>query len=480
MVTKPPLFVDLDGTLTYTDTLIEGLCALIKHQPAKIFLLPWWLRRGKAYFKSKIASATPFSAAQLPYNQSFLSFLKAEKAKGRKLFLITGANQAIAEQVSDHLELFEQSFASCNKVNMVGQEKVQLIKDVLNDQSPRFSYAGNSHSDLSIWKEATEAIVVNAPRSVINKLDPNQHITTVFYNHESKIKSFFKGIRLYQWVKNLLLFTALFATPGQGTWQDIFYLSLSFFSFSLCASAIYLFNDLMDLSSDRRHPVKQNRPIASGSFPLSLALCLTPILLAAGTSLAYFVSSKFLGMILLYVVITLLYSLKLKQILLLDVLILSALYNWRILSGAIAIDSPLSPWLLGFGCFIFFSLALAKRATEIIMLQQRKEKNALGRGYSHQDQFIISQLGVTSGLSAVVVLALYINSQMSNQHFEHPHYLWLICLATLYWISRIWVITGRGQMHHDPIVYTIKDKHSYIVGLLIALVTMLASGYLSM
>jgi 4-hydroxybenzoate polyprenyltransferase len=171
-----------------------------------------------------------------------------------------------------------------------------------------------------------------------------------------------------------------------------------------------------------------------------------------------------------YYLLTLAYSFGLKRIVLIDVITLAGLYTLRIIAGATAIDVPLSFWLLLFSVFIFLSLALVKRYAELDNMRRASKIDAAGRGYNINDMPTLFSLGTTSGYLSVLVLALYINSTEVNSLYRHPQIIWLLCIIFLYWISRIWMITHKGDMHDDPVMFAIKDKISLGTGLLCALI----------
>jgi len=249
----------------------------------------------------------------------------------------------------------------------------------------------------------------------------------------------------------------------------------AFLAFSLCSSGSYILNDLIDLESDRKHPIKKFRPFAAGMLPISTGLLFVPLLLGGG-----FVISVFLLPILftaalgLYTVITTAYSFYLKRIVVLDVIVLAGLYTLRILSGAAAIDISISPWLLSFSMFFFLSLAFVKRYCELSMMQSGKEILAKGRGYLVKDNELLRNIGVTSGLVSVLVIALYINSKEVTVLYQHPEAIWLICPLLMYWITRVWLLAHRGEMLEDPVLFALKDPTSYAIGGLIGLIMLAA------
>jgi len=282
-------------------------------------------------------------------------------------------------------------------------------------------------------------------------------------------------LRVHQWVKNLLLFVPLmtahqFSDPM--AWKKSL---LAFWSFCFVASAVYLINDLIDLESDRLHPKKRNRPFASGSLPASAGYILIPTLLAIGGGLSFFVGSVFSYLLSLYFMTSFLYSLYLKKLLFWDVICLASLYTLRLFAGSSATEVPISKWLLAFSMFIFLSLAIAKRVSELKLLQTQNKEHVPGRGYRAIDEEALSNLGAASGYISVLVFALYLNSPEVSVYYRNPELLWGTCPLILYWISRIWIISNRGELHDDPIVFAIKDVSSYGVLLLVIFLLWLAT-----
>ncbi|ROL61540.1 hypothetical protein D9V86_05270, partial [Bacteroidetes/Chlorobi group bacterium ChocPot_Mid] len=251
---------------------------------------------------------------------------------------------------------------------------------------------------------------------------------------------------------------------------------LAFLSFSFIASFVYILNDLLDLESDRQHPSKKNRPFASGNLGIHIGLFTAPIFLIAGFCIGYFLLAfSFFETLIVYLLITTAYSFYLKKIIILDVILLSCLYTIRLIAGATATGIEASTWLLGFSIFLFLSLAIMKRYTEIrVMIEQNKSK-AEGRGYRVEDIDFLKNVGPATGYMSVLILALYVNSEKVLSLYHNPQWLWLTLLCFVFWVSRIWLKAQRGEMLDDPIVFTAKDKVSYFVGLIILILAMGAS-----
>ncbi|MFZ3137369.1 MAG: UbiA family prenyltransferase [Thermodesulfovibrionales bacterium] len=470
----PPLCVDLDGTLVITDTLWEALLSLIKTHPFMLLCLPFWLIKGKAYFKHRIATLIKINPDQMAYNDEVLAFLRSEHDKGRDIVLTTASDYQIADSIAKYLGIFSSVLASNGKVNLSGNKKLQAIRNYVGNRG--YEYIGNDTADLPVWKGAKKAHLVNPNHRLLRKTKEIAAIGHIFGKSENKWIAVLKALRTYQWAKNLLIFVPLITSHRLSDIDLLFRAFIAFASFSLCASCVYIINDLMDLSVDWQHPRKRYRPFASGALSIKNGIFMSMLLLSMGLAISIsLLHMPFTFMLITYIILTTAYSLSIKKIPVLDVLLLAGLYTQRILAGGIAVEITLTAWLLGFAIFFFLSLAFVKRYTELRFLQVENKTEIAGRGYGIEDIGIIQSIGPTSGYLSVLVLALYINSKEVILLYKNPWILWLIGPCLLYWITRIWLIAHRGQMHDDPIVFAIKDKVSYIVAILVVLILIAAT-----
>ena len=462
-----PLCVDLDGTLIRSDVLMESFLLLIKLRPWMIFVIPFWLLRGRAALKYEIAHRVDLDAKTLPYQENLIGFLKDERTKGRTLILATAAHRKIAEGIAEHLGIFTVVLATADGINLVGRVKRDALVERYGERG--FDYAGNSRADLHVWAMARQAIVVNPRKGVLQGATVCCPVSHTFKDERPHWSMYTKAVRAHQWLKNLLVFVPMLMAhrmTGIHLWADVL---LAFISFSLCASSVYLFNDLFDLPADRLHPRKHKRPFASGDLSIIQGLLLTPVLLLAAFAIAIsWLPLAFSLVLAAYYALTVSYSLWLKSVVILDAVILAGLYTLRIIGGAAAIGIGASFWLLAFSIFLFFSLALVKRYSELLALRQRGQLTTHGRGYHVEDLVMLMGFGVASGFLAVLVSAFYINSTKVQALYMHPTVLWPVSPILLYWISRIWLITHRGGMHDDPVVFAATDKGSWVVAAIIA------------
>ncbi len=459
-----PLVVDLDGTLTPTDTLVESVLLLAKQSPLDLLRLPLWLLRGREVMKSEIARRVDVAPDGLPYRQDLLDYLHAEKAAGRTLVLATAAHHSIADGVARHLGLFDRVLATDGTRNLKGRNKLDAIRA---EVGPAFAYAGDSAADLPVWEGAQAAVLVGASGAVARTVRGRHPVEKEFTHPRAGLATWRKALRVHQWAKNLLLFVPLL-TAFSFAPADLAAMLLAFLCFSLAASATYIANDLWDLANDRRHPRKKSRPFASGALPITSGVGAALLLLVAAFGLAFTVNAGFAAMLLAYVVLTTAYSWWLKERVLLDVLMLSALYTLRIVTGSVAVGIHTTSWLLAFSLFVFLSLALVKRCSELQLLQERGQASAHGRDYHVVDLAVLWPMGLASALAAVVVLGLFINAPETAQRYASPMLLWGLAGLMIYWLGRLWIKTGRGEMDDDPVLYALKDRTSRLtVGLMV-------------
>ena len=460
-----PLVVDLDGTLIRTDMLVESASQFLIQNPLQFFRPLMWLLRGKAALKAELAKRVQLDVSALPYNTDVLDWLRAEKQSGRRLVLATASHRALAEQVAQHLHVFDEVLATENGTNLKSDAKAQALVDRFGDGG--FDYVGNDWPDLQVWARSHQAHVVDAPAALLRRAQAQGNVGQVFdSNMASPWLAMLKAMRLHQWMKNLLVFVPLIAAHQYADAPRDVLAVMAFVIFSLTASSVYLLNDLVDVQDDRHHARKRNRPFASGALSLITGWVAWPVLLLVAVVLsALFMPVLFSVSLGVYFVLTVAYSLQLKQLAVVDVLTLAALYTMRIIAGAAAIDVAVSFWLLLFSMFIFLSLALIKRYSELKVARDAGKSGALrGRGYEPDDLELVSSLGGSSGFIAVLVLALYIQDGQAAHLYATPQLIWLACPVMLFWISRAWLIAHRGRMHDDPIVFALKDKVSWGVG----------------
>lgn len=456
------LVVDLDGTLIRTDMLHESALMALRYRPLDVLRIPYWLMRGKALLKRRLAPRVDFDPGSLPYHHELLNWLKEQRAGNRKLILCTASDLSIATTISEHLGIFDEVMASDGVRNLAGDHKAKVLEERFGQGG--FDYAGNSRADLAVWKRARRAVLVNASAALEKQAEACCDVEKVFPPAALGIDVWRRVLRAHQWLKNLLLFVPVVAAHRLSEPDVWIALTLAFLSFSFCASSVYIVNDLLDLESDRLHPRKRQRPFASGLVPAWMGVALAPLLLLVSVVLAQYVGGTFFPWLLFYFAVTCAYSWGLKRLILIDCLVLAMLYTLRIVAGAAAANNSLSFWLLAFAVFLFLSLAFVKRYAELQVQSPNDRKIVHGRGYYTSDAPLIQIMGITSGYASVVVLALYLNSDVVLQLYRIPEFVWGAVPVVLFWISWVWMNAHRGNMHDDPLVFAVKDKASLLAG----------------
>ncbi|QGZ38218.1 4-hydroxybenzoate polyprenyltransferase [Pseudoduganella flava] len=471
--TPAVIAVDLDGTLTPTDTLHEAALCLLRDSPLNLLALPFWLMRGKAALKAQVAARAALDVTVLPYNLPLIAWLKDQRAAGAKIVLSTASDRRVAQAIADHLGVFDDVIASDGTTNNAGPNKRAALDARYGEGG--YDYAGNSTSDMPVWAGARQAIVVNASAALARRAAGVTTVAKVFPGHAITPRQWRKLFRVHQWLKNLLQFVPLLAAHEAGNLHALATLLLAFVAFSLCASAVYMTNDLLDLESDRRHPSKRHRPFASAAVPIKLGVTLAPVCAVASLGLGLLVGRTFTVWLVFYFLLTCAYSLRLKRLALIDCLTLAALYTLRIIAGAAAVAITLSFWLLAFSVFIFLSLAFVKRYAELQLLAGAGNDHAHGRGYLVADAPVVQALGIAAGYAAVLVLALYLHGETVVTLYAQPELIWFAVPLMLFWVSWVWMKAHRGEMHDDPIVFALKDRASLVIAQLVALCFLLAN-----
>src|SRR5229473_2148949 len=408
----PVLCVDLDGTLIRGNVLWECALVLLKTRPFTLLLFPFWLLSGRAALKRELAARVHLNPARLPYRQHVLDLLREEKAAGRRIALATAA-------------------------------------------------------DIEVWRNARAAYVVGTQSRAEQAAAVTTLKGTILEPRASFRKSFrtwINALRGHHWAKNLLLFLPLALSHNLAV-ESIVRTFAGFALYGLCASGLYILNDLLDLHSDREHPWKKERPFAAGDISIPEGLVASLILLSSALGLGFLLNVQFGFALLGYAALTVLYSLYFKKIALLDVFVLSSFYSFRILAGALISATPLSQWFLAFSMFFFLSLAMAKRYSELLHASNLVKAGNSGRGYHTGDRELLLSLGVGSSFSAVVIFSLYVHSPDVRLLYSSPEFLFLLCPIVLYWLSRNWLLAHRGELKEDPVTLAIRDPVSYGVAL---------------
>ena len=475
--TVTPLFVDLDGTLVRTDTLHESALLHVRENLRGLVDLATWLARGRAALKRRLfeVGSTP-RVDLLPYRESVLEFLRESKSEGRPVILVTAADGLMAERVAEHVGVFDMVLGSDGHRNLKGGIKLDAIRTICEERGwHRFGYIGDSVADMPIWRASSEAYVVGASPRTMRRLSAVKEPEAVIEPPMRPGLALLRLLRPHQWSKNVLLFVPLILAHE---WNDLERLGAAlagFVAFCLAASAMYVTNDALDIESDRQHARKRERPFAAGTVPLAASPAIALALLAAAAAISLtMLPPSFSALLLCYLSLTLAYSFWLKKRLLVDVFALASLYGLRLIGGGYATGTEVTEWLVAFAGFLFTSLAFAKRYTEVAAQADLGREDVSGRAYHVSDLSVMESVGPASGYLAVLVLALYINSDRVAALYVNPVALWLICPLLLYWLTRLWFLARRRQLHHDPLVFALTDRISLLTGAISALFVIVA------
>jgi 4-hydroxybenzoate polyprenyltransferase len=467
-----PLAVDLDGTLVSTDTLHEGMISSLKAKPHHAMGMrksrPW----AKAALKPVVASHIGFDASLLPYNSDLLAYLRAAKQAGRRIGLFTAAHQSIADCIAAHLGLFDVVRGSEDIPNLSSRAKIAAIRDAFG---ARFAYAGDAAVDRPIFDAAESVILVGSVERLRAGLSPGKRIEATFPRASAGAKVWVKALRLRHWVKNSLVFVAPLLGQQMASFQAVSQAVLLFLLMGLVASATYMVNDLLDLAADRRHPEKRFRPFAAGRISAQDGLVVASLMISGALVLGLLLPLGALACLGIYLVVTLCYSLALKRMPMIDVIVLAGLFTIRVVAGGFLVTAPVSPWLLTFSMMFFLNLAVVKRYAELERALRSEAEVRSARGYTGRDLPILLTTGIASGISAIVIFTIYlINEQYPRHIYANPDVLWGMVPVLLIWTLRVWHLSVHGQMNEDPVVFALKDRFSLVLGCVVALILAVA------
>ena len=467
----PALVVDLDGTLARTDLLYESYFASITrgfdHHRKVLFSIE---REG--IFESLSREDRRSRLCDLAVQFQCSGSHTVAKAEGRKVYLATASDRHHAEGIAQSLGLFDGVFASDGATNLSGDTKARILVDSFGEGN--FDYVADHKVDLPIWAHARMIYVLSNSASLIRKANGLGKPVHSIQKPRPSFRTWRKALRVHQYSKNALVFVPL-VTAHAYTLHSFLAALLAFISFSLCASSVYLLNDLVDLNDDRRHPTKSKRPFAAGTIPISHGILAIPLLLVCAFACASTVSLTLAAALAAYFFLTLTYSLSLKRKLIVDVVVLATLYTVRVIAGAVAISVAPSEWSLAFSMLVFTCLALVKRYVELAMRIDRDLPDPSNRNYRLMDLPIVGALAAASGFNAVTIFALYVSSPAVVGLYRRPELLWMVCPVLLYWLSRIVVLAHRRVIDDDPIVFALRDRNSLLAGAAMIAIIFVAS-----
>lgn len=466
-----PLVVDMDGTLLRTDTLQEGLVAYVSQNPFRLFRVLGWIARGKMVLKERVSTHAPLDSATLPVNERVLEYVRHQRGTGRAALLVTGAAHGTAQSVFEVVGEFDEVITTSPiNGNLSGDRKATYLVNRFG--AGGYSYIGDSRKDMAIWRAAHDGVAVDAGYGIRRELKSLSSPMVYFNSPRADARTWVKQLRLHQAAKNVLILAPLVLAHQFLDAPSLLRGTLMLIAFTCLSCGTYIWNDLHDLAADRSHPTKKNRPLAAGLIPIHRALAVAGALLVSAFAISASLGWDAVAILLVYLVTTVSYSSFFKRVIVADVIVLAALYTVRIFAGAIAVHVSLSIWVILTSVFLFFSLALMKRYSEFVKYEGTQLS---GRGYQYRDRGAILAFGVASSLVTVLVIGLYVDSDAVRVLYATPEILWAVIPLVLYWVTRLWILTERGDMNDDPVAFTLTDRVSQVVLLATATVVVAAT-----
>ena len=466
-----PLIVDVDGTLIKTDLLYEAALQMIATQPFQAWRMLVWLAKGKAALKVALANRGDPGMANMPLREEVIAVIEAAQNAKRPVYLASASDRRYVERLAARVGGVEGVFATDATVNLSGAAKAQRL--VAEFGAGRFDYIGNSDVDFPVWRQARKVLALTHDQALEARLLKAFPDAEIVAWTRLRAKDYFKALRPHQWIKNVLVFLPMIA-GHQFDAPTVVASTMAFACFCMAASSAYLINDLLDLPGDRDHPRKRLRPFAAGTIPLSHGILAAGLLIVISFALAVTLPQRFVAILAVYYGTTLAYSFLLKRKVMIDVVVLGGLYTLRVLGGVSACGAAVSLWLLMFSLFLFLSLAIVKRCSELMARIAGGKTAVSGRGYRVEDLRILQPFGAAAGYGAVFVVALYLSSSEVKALYAHPTRLWLICPLLIYWISRVFIISNRNELHDDPVVFAITDRVSWATAVCVAIVLVIS------
>jgi 4-hydroxybenzoate polyprenyltransferase len=466
-----PLAVDLDGTLAGTNLLLESLFVLAKAKPLLLLLLPIWLAQGLARLKRRLADRFRPDIETLPYDREFVTYLQAQKQAGRTLILVTGEDEGLAHAVAAKLGLFDRVIASDGVTNLNARAKRDRLLAEFGDKG--FDYAGHDRHDRVVWAVARRAVLVRSSARLSDAQSKISIIDRLFPGHEPEARVYAQALRLHHWIKNALVFVPLMFFHRLFDIAALAHAALAFLAFCLCASSIYLLNDLTDLPEDRRHPHKRHRMLASGQLTVGRAVALMPLLLSGAFIISLTQPPLFLGILAFYCVLMVAYCLRLRAIAMIDALAVAAGYTLRVAGGSAAVGLEISTWMVVSVTLFFFGLTLLKRFAELMTMQKLPDAVARARGYPVKDSSRIALFGCSSNYLALLIFAFHVRTELLTAPWHEA--VWFVWVLLSYWVAHMWLMAGQGRIVADPVAFTLRDRGSQLVGVLFAIAVLVTA-----
>jgi 4-hydroxybenzoate polyprenyltransferase len=471
--TRVPLVVDLDGTLTLSDTLYESFAKLLFADPVGALAGLPRLGQGPAAIKRHIAQQCRVDPGTLPWRAALIELIQAEKARGRPVHLVTAADQGVADLVARELGLFDSATGSDGHTNLKGERKLEAVRARFPDG---FIYAGDGSADLPLFRAARGVILCDVGSATAAAVaSAGVPVLATLSQPVSAPRAWLRAFRVHQWTKNILLLVPLFVGHAYGDPRALVSAALGFALLCVLSSATYLVNDLADLEADRRHATKRQRPFAAARIKILHGLIAAPLMILCALAGALLLSRGFAAALAAYLLLTSAYSFRLKRVALFDVFIIGVLFTLRIVMGAEVVGLTHSAWLLSFALAFFVSLALSKRHGEVMRAASLDTGEIAGRGYRGSDWPITLSFGIGIGLTSIVIMLLYMTNEAAPSGFYRAiGWLYVIPAVMTLWLMRIWLLSHRMLLHDDPVVFALRDRVSLVLGLIAAIAFYLA------
>jgi 4-hydroxybenzoate polyprenyltransferase len=463
-----PLVIDMDRALFKTDPAVESFLSLFASRPWHAIRLALGAFRNTATFSKRVTDAARLEMSLLPLDPSVVDVIATAREQGREIYTVSAVPGRDAAPFAGHLGEFAGGVEAGPGNELSGEARAEALVARFGERG--YDYVGSQHSDLPAWQRSHGAIIAGGSARLRRQL-LNQGGKPIFLDRPRlRMNDLVRALRPHQWLKNLLVLVP--AAAGHTLLGSLPQAALAFVAFSLCASSVYVTNDLLDLTGDRTHPRKRQRPFASGALHASHGVGLAFVLLAAALVATWFLPVGFGLALGVYFALTIAYSVTLKRKAIIDVIALACLYGMRVLAGGYATGTVVSPWLAALAAFLFLSLALVKRCAELVDRKQAGLGDPVGRGYRLDDLPVLETMAVTAGYNSALVLALYISTIADPALYSRPQFLWLLCMVLLAWLSRIFLLTHRGLMNDDPVIFAVRDRWSLVMGSVCVLVVM--------
>ncbi|MCB2117395.1 MAG: UbiA family prenyltransferase [Rhodobacteraceae bacterium] len=459
-----PLVLDADGTFLKTDMLLETFWAGLGQDPIATLRAAVTLFRRPERLKATLADIATIRTDLLPVNPDVADLALKSRMAGREVILASASDRSLVERLAADYGLSERVFASDETQNLKGSAKAAALVDAFGERG--FDYAGDAAVDMAVWEHAENAIVVgNLPRA--RELAAKGR-NVVELSGGWSWKKLLKAMRPHQWVKNVLLLLAMIAAHRFDL-ETLVPILWGIASFSFAASSIYIVNDLLDLEADRLHPTKCRRPFASGDVPITVGMATFVVLMLLSLGIAAALNAQFLGIVVLYMVTSLAYSLKLKRMRWIDISALAALYTIRVVAGAVAGQVDVSVYMLIFIFPIFITLGCVKRLTELTLATS--DERLPGRGYGRPDREDLLNVAMLGTFWALVIFFLYSISEQGEALYPTTWILWLAMIPVALWLIRMVMLGWYGKQDYDPIVFAMRDKFG--IGLLMIILSLM-------